>query len=182
MTEVEILQWIKKNLTSDIQKAIFDSGASIYTEDWLAGLICRETGGLISRYGISGKDIATIAALMRGDYSQRPGEPTKTYHGYGLIQIDINSYPAWVKTGAWKIPYKNFIKTITILDEKRNYILRHFPNEGGEALDRATTAAFNCGQGNVVKSLNQGNDVDEHTAGHNYSREVFRMRDVYMNL
>jgi hypothetical protein len=48
--------------------------------------------------------------------------------------------------------------------------------------ERAITAAYNCGQGNVMNSLSKNEDVDFHTTQHNYSRQVFEFRQIYMSL
>jgi len=49
----------------------------------------------------------------------------------------------------------------------------------GYELDRATVAAYNCGEGNVAKVMRAGLDVDARTHQHNYSAEVWRFREMY---
>lgn len=180
MTNTQILKWIKVNLASDIKKSIAES--DLYTEDWIAGMICRETGGLIARYAPVQKDVAMIAASMKGDFTQRPGETEKQYHGFGFIQIDIGSYPDFVKSGNWKIPLKNFQQAVSCLEFSRKYLLLHFPTLAGDGLKHYVTAAFNCGVGNENKVITKQLDPDAYTAGHDYSKAVFEFAAIYMTL
>jgi hypothetical protein len=184
MTTRDILLWIHINLLSSINKAIEEKKKAnpllIYTPDWLVGITYRETGGLIAKYG--GKKAEVMHSLTRGDFSQRPGEKEKQYHGYGYVQIDIGSYPDFVKSGAWKDPFKCYAKAIDVLEEKRKYIQSHMIRLGGDDLHRAITAAYNCGQGNVVKALSANKDVDSYTTGHDYSKDVWQRRNFYRQI
>lgn len=186
MTEKEILRWIGVNLGPTIDKVLEDARAKnpdlIYTKDWLAGIIMRETGLLIARYVPQKMKPEVIHTLMRGDYSQRDGEKEKTHHGYGYPQIDIASYPLFVKSGDWKDPFKALRMAVAVLEEKRKYLEPMFPNVKGDSLQRAITAAYNCGQGNVAKVLKDGLDIDARTHGKDYSREVWRYRAIFNSL
>jgi hypothetical protein len=183
MTEREILSWINTNLGSTIEKALVKAKEKFpdhpYTRDWLAGIIMRETGFLIARYVKAGTKPEIIHTLMRGDYGQRPGEKEKSYHGYGYTQTDIASYPDFIKSGDWKDPFKSFMKAISVLEEKRQYLAPRFPNLQGDSLYRAITAAYNCGQGNVAKVIAAGQDIDARTYNRDYSREVWRFREIF---
>lgn len=182
MTERNILSWINNNLGSVMEQALAEAKRGnpdlLYTKDWLAAIAMRETGFLIARYAAQAKTPAQIHPLMRGDYSQRPGEKEKSYHGYGYWQIDIASYPAFVKSGDWKDPLKTCRKAIAVLEEKRLYLQQQFPSLAGEELARAVTAAYNSGQGNVAKAVRAGRDVDVYTHQKNYSAEVWRYREI----
>lgn len=186
MTERDILKWIGANLGQTIDKALDQAREKnptlLYTKDWLAGIIMRETGFLIARYVKQGAKPEIIHTLMRGDYSQRPGEKEKNYHGFGYCQIDIASYPDFVKSGEWKDPFKIIRKAIAVLEEKRVYLSPKFPNLQGDSLQRAITAAYNCGQGNVAKVLAAGQDIDARTYNKDYSREVWRFRQIFNSL
>lgn len=192
MTNTEILRWIKANLSPTIQQAL---GAAkqknpnlLYAEDWLAAIACRETGQLIDKRLVtagalpSGRQLAVIAPLMMGDYSQRPGETEKSHHGFGFWQADIASFPEFVKSGDWKDPAKACAMAISILEGKRLYLQPHFPNLAGDDLDRAITAAYNCGEGNVRDVLNEGHDIDIRTTDKNYSAQVWEFRKIYQSL
>lgn len=153
----------------------------LYTEDWLAGMVMRETGILIMKYA-SKYAVPFINLKMRGDYGERASDPEEIYHGYGYMQIDIDSYPQFVNSGDWRDPYKTFVKAIEVLNEKRSYLLPKFPGYPPETINRAITAAYNCGQGNVAKALKNGKDVDYYTFNHDYSAEVWRFRGIYKSL
>lgn len=186
MIEREILSWIKNNLGDVIDIAIIQSKEKnpdlIYTRDWLAGMCMRETGFLISRYVAKKMKVEVIHSLMKGDYSQRPKETEKQYHGFGYWQIDIASYPQFVKSGDWKDPFKTCMKAIAVLEEKRLYLAPKFPNLQGDGLHRAITAAYNCGQGRVARALNEGKDIDAFTHQHDYSKMVWHYREVFNKL
>jgi hypothetical protein len=183
MTTRQILIWIHTNLHPSIVKAIEENRKKNpglqYSSDLLVGITYRETGGLIKRYASVNTRPEVMHSLMRGDLSQRPGETEKQYHGYGYTQIDIGSYPDFVKSGDWKDPFKTYMKSIAVLEEKRQYIEKIMPRLEGEELLKAIVAAYNCGQGNVVKALLAGNDVDSRTTGRDYSSEVFLRRNYY---
>lgn len=186
MTEKQILAWIKTNLGPIIDKALAEARVTnpklIYTTDWLAAMAMRETGFLIARYVAKGMKLDVISSLMKGDYSKREGEAEKSYHGFGYWQIDIASYPQYVKSGDWKDPYKTCVKAIQVLEEKRKYLEPKFPNVKGDSLARAITAAYNCGQGNLAKVLQAGQDIDARTHQKNYSAEVWRYREIFNSL
>lgn len=184
MTNQQILSWIKNNLAIFINQAISEKPGILYTEDWLAAITCRETGDLIARYvtknpGISATD---LAALMRGDFTQRPGETQKQYHGYGYIQVDTGSFPAFISSGDWKDPLKCYRMAIAILEGKRKYLLQHFPVITGDSLAHYITAAYNCGEGHEAKAVTRELDPDAYTTGHNYSSQVWQFRDIYNSL
>jgi len=178
MTQKDALRWIKDNLSFVIKKSI---EGTPYTEDWLAAMACREVWILIIRYAPTRRP-SEMHPLMKGDYGQREGESKKQYHGFGYMQIDIGSYPDFVNSGDWKEPQKCFDKAVSVLNEKRAYITRKFPNLSGAALEDAITAAYNCGEGNVEKNLRKGKDVDSSTHGKDYSKDVRRIREMYLTL
>jgi hypothetical protein len=186
MNNTQILQWIKKNLASYINEAISSAKSTnsnlLYTEDWLGAITCRETGELIERYIPQGRSVLDMASLMHGDYSQRSHETKPQYHGFGFIQIDIDSFPSFVHSGDWKDPLKCYSMAISVLEGKRKYLQAHFPSLTGETLERAITAAYNSGEGSVSKCLHENIDIDSRTANHNYSKQVFEFREIYRTL
>jgi hypothetical protein len=186
MTERDILLWINSNLGNAIDRSLIHAREKfpdhLYTKDWLGAMAMRETGFLIARYVKDGAKPEVIHTLMRGDYGQRPDDKEKVYHGFGYWQIDIGSYPDFVKSGDWKDPFKTCRKAISVLEEKRLYLEPRFPNLQSDSLHRAITAAYNCGQGNVAHVLTAGQDIDSRTYDKNYSAEVWRFRQIFNSL
>lgn len=179
MTEKSIIYWIRDNLGSVMRQALASWDGVIYTEDWLGAIAYRETGILINRYATKGITLENIALLMKGDYTQRKGEDKPQYHGFSFWQIDVHSYPEFIKSGEWKDPLISCNKAISVLESKRKYLQSKFKLLAGESLDRAITAAYNTGEGNVRNSIIAGRDVDSTTTGHDYSRAVWKYRSIY---
>lgn len=176
---VAVLKWIKEFLSPRIIEAI---EGTVYPEDQLAAMAYRETGWKIEKYLNQKLKYEIICELMKGDYGQRPWETEKQYHGFGFWQIDIGSYPEFVKSGDWKDPLKTCIKAVDVLESKRTYITTKMPGLAGDALERAITASYNCGEGNVFKALINHKDVDFYTFNHDYSKAVWDFREMYKDL
>ena len=92
-------------------------------------------------------------------------------HGRGLMQIDDRSFPEFCAGEEWKDPEPNVGFGCEVLAEKRAYIRKRLILGADDEL-RATVAAYNCGQGNVLKVLARGEDVDARTTHKDYSRDV----------
>lgn len=176
MNDTGIIKWIKDNLT------LYMGDDPFFTHDWLAAITCRETGELINKYVLLGHDVLTIAGEMKGDFTQRPGETYKCYHGYGFTQIDIHSFPDFVQSGDWKDPGKVYAKTIAILQWNQKYLTDRFAILNGDSLKHYITAAWNCGVGNESKAISNAYDPDAYTAGHDYAKQVFEFIDIYNTL
>ena len=185
-TEKDILIWIHDNLGSEIRKLTDEKyKETLYTESLIAGLITRETGFLILRYANRGMNVNEIAARMKGDYGRRPGESSARYHGFGFVQIDIHSYPELINSTPLEDYPAYLEKAILVLEEKRKSIERAgFTEEslGNEDFIRAILAAYNSGQGNVIRSLRRGRDVDTTTHQGDYSKDVMRLRYKYWEM
>lgn len=179
-SDQKMMQWIKDNLGPIINTAI---GNSIYSEDWLAGICARETGFLFTRYANHGLPFEQICTLMKGDYGKRHSDATKIYHGFGFWQIDIGSFPAFINSGKWTDPVATAQMAVAVLDAKENYLQQKgWQNRLSKTeWERAITAAYNCGEGNVNKALSRKLDVDSYTFAKDYSKEVFRYRNIYQN-
>lgn len=99
-------------------------------------------------------------------------------HGFGLMQIDDRSFPAFCKSESWRLPAKNVEFGATVLYMKRSYLVNHISLAGDE-LERAAICAYNCGEGNVEKSIKAGEDPDSRTAGKDYGKSVLQYADIY---
>ena len=174
MTEKTTLKWVKDNLSAIIKKSIADSKTN-YTEEILAGMCMRETGILIMRYPTI--PFVNVCQVMKGDYGQRQKDKEKIYHGFSFWQIDIDSFPDFVKSGDWKDPYKSCMKAISVLEGKRKYLATKSITDL-----RAIIAAYNCGEGNVTKAIKAGKDCDTYTYNKDYSKEVVRFSEIYKSL
>ena len=172
-TEVDLLAWIKRDLGPYIKKAI---AGSIFTEDWLGAIAARETGFLIIRYVNKGYDLDTITKLMKGDFNNG------IYHGFSYWQIDIRSFPDFINSGKWMEIQASADKAVDVLTGKMKYLKKHEEKLGSYWFGRAITAAYNCGEGNVEKVIITGKDIDSRTFNKDYSKEVFRMREVYKSV
>src|SRR5438067_8552551 len=102
MTDKDIIVWINNNLGEDIDKAIAEAKKTNpnlqYDRSLLCAMAYRETGFLIARYVAKGMFAKDIHPIIKGDYTQRTGETEKQYHGFGYWQIDVGSYPEFVKS------------------------------------------------------------------------------------
>lgn len=172
-SEADLLLWIKRDLGPYIKNAI---AGTIFTEDWLGAIAARETGFLIIRYVNQGLDLSEIAKRMKGDFNNG------IYHGFSFWQIDIRSFPEFINSGKWMDIQTSAKKAVEVLSDKMRYLKSHQEKLGEYWYERAITAAYNCGEGNVEKVILAGKDIDSRTFNKDYSKEVFRMRNIYMNL
>lgn len=194
MTEKQVLLWIHRELVP-LQLRAMDVRAQthpgqLYTTDLLSAMTMREVGHLLIRFIEAGMKPRDMWPIVKGDYCQREGEREKSYHGFGVMQIDIGSFPAFVRSGDWKDPVKTYVKAMEVLEGKRAYLKGKFPDLESDDLLWASVAAYNCGEGRVRKILAGEKrvdgavvtDVDYYTHGRDYSKEVRRFRDLYNSL
>jgi len=172
-TESDLLLWVKKNLGPYISKAI---AGTIFTEDWLGAIAARETGFLIIRYVNQGLGLNEISKRMKGDFNNG------IYHGFSFWQIDIRSFPEFIAAGKWLDIQASVNKAVEVLTGKMNALKEHKEKLGEYWFSRAITAAYNCGERNVEKAILAGKDIDSRTFNKDYSKDVFRMRNIYMNV
>ena len=173
----DVLGWIKANLSGLILSA---TKTTYFTEDWLAAIAARETGGLITKYVNQGNTtVESLAPLMKGDFTN--GE----YHGYSFWQIDIRSFPVFIASGDWLDVSKSASKAVSDLQTMKISLLNlgvTSLNLSTDVFDRAITASYNAGSGNVIKMLRTRANADLCTTGGNYSSQVFIFRQIYTSL
>lgn len=183
MTDIEVLQFIKTSLSPYITRAIQMHPNTFVTEDILAGITMRETGGLIAKHAAEFPAVTDLAKHMKGDYIDRNDGKGPIAHGFGFTQIDINAFPWFVSSNAWMDPLKCFSQSIAILEGNKVHILTHNPIlKDTDSLVHYSIAAYNCGAGNEDKILIQHLDPDAYTTGHNYAKCVFTYADQYKEL
>jgi hypothetical protein len=96
----------------------------------------------------------------KGDFTKRPGESSKRFHGFGVWQRDSDAF------GVDESYLKDVHKQAEDAAELLAANFRTFERWN------AAVAAYNCGAGNVKKALANGQSVDHFTAHQNYSADV----------
>lgn len=160
MTETDNLRFIQEAYGDIIGTA---ARLHRHRPEVMAGIIMRETEGGLSRY------LDRKGPAGRGDGG----------HGHGLMQIDDRSFPDFCHGPHWADPDKNIHFGAWVLSRKRAFLAPHCPEE---LLERASLAAYNCGEGTVLKLLFKRLDVDVKTAHGHYSAEVLRFAEIYKQL
>lgn len=153
-----------------------------------------------AKYGSTVEDLMGVGSReselsnIKGDYHD--GE----YHGFGIMQLDIDSHKRFVRSGDWADPQKNIFKGAEALAEKRNLIIAASKQKTctikfrsgktakftpkpftGEELRRMTLASYNCGMA-AYYHFSLGNDVDRGTAKKNYSADVLERSKDFRDL
>jgi hypothetical protein len=168
VTELETLKFIKQTYGAMISEAALQYR---HRPEVLAGIMMRESGGgtspLLDKPGPEG----------RGDGG----------HGHGLMQIDDRSFPTFCSINGgelWKNPAININTGAWILSSKRIYIEHRLLSLGmrDDEIEQASIAAYNCGEGNVVRAIQAGLGCDHYTAHGNYSADVLRLAEIYLGL
>ena len=107
-------------------------------------------------------------------------------HGHGLMQIDDRWHRAFIASGQWRDPYASIAYAVSLLADNFS-VLRAaklsslaYPDER----ERAAIAAYNCGAGAVLKAARAcpTKDIDAYTTHGNYSAEVLRLAEIYVDL
>lgn len=98
-------------------------------------------------------------------------------HGHGEMQIDDRSHPAFCNGDGWKdlaqsLEYVHH----NVIVPSYNYLTDYFDlfDSDYEKLFWGGIAGYNCGEGNVRKALEAGDDVDARTTGSDYSKDVHK--------
>lgn len=136
----------------------------------LAGIMQRESEGGFSK-------------LLDQPGPEGRGDKDKDgiYHGHGLCQIDDRWHKNFIDSGSWRDGRENILYGAQILAQKRRFLKVKtigfaIPDD---ELERAWIAAYNAGEGRVLKCLQQKEDPDICTAHGNYAREVLRLAELY---
>lgn len=144
----------------------------------IAGLLSRETDFGRS----SGLDV------------KGPGGRGDNGHGHGLMQIDDRSWGDWLKANRWQDPYVNIKQGTRILKGKLAFLSakgkgtikiggKQYPDVrplSGDALYAAGIAAYNTGEGNVIRNLAQGKPAEVSTHGGDYATDVVKRARRYV--
>lgn len=182
MTYTEQLVWIKTNFSPIIRAAITQKQTTLFTEDVLAGITCRETGIIISAHGAVITDPKVMCSLMKGDWSKRAYDSSVVCHGFGPTQIDDHSFADFVNSGKWLDPLECYLQTIDILRSINSTLSKYTGSWTSEQKLMFIIAAYNCGAGNEEKVIDNKLDPDAYDTGHNYSAQVKQFRNIYLSL
>jgi len=170
MNETEILRHIRAAYDAIIVEA---ASKHRHRPEVMAGIVMRETQGglssLLDRQGPEG----------RGDRDKEG-----RYHGHGLCQIDDRSFPEFCAGPDWKNAAKNIAMGAWALSRKRAFLAARtlgFKLTNGD-LEKASIAAYNAGEGRVLRAIEQGRDPDSCTAHADYAAAVLRYADLYLKL
>jgi hypothetical protein len=170
MNETEILRHIRTVYGAAIVEA---AARNRHRPEVMAGIVMRESQGglspLLDRQGPGG----------RGD-CDREGR----YHGHGLCQIDDRSFPQFCAGPDWKDAGKNIEMGARILARKRAFLAARMLGFKltDDGLERAAIAAYNAGEGRVLKAIERGRDPDSCTVHRDYATAVLRYAELCLNL
>jgi len=101
-------------------------------------------------------------------------------HGRGIMQIDDRSFPDFANSGRWKDPRLNILMGARVLSGKQRFLSQR--GVDGDLLRRGSVAAYNSGEGNVLRAIRRGLSVDTFTAHRNYSADVLARAAVFAEL
>jgi hypothetical protein len=142
----------------------------------LAPAVIVALGSRESRWGLA---LSPRGPTGTNDFTPRPFTdrcregplpPDGRGFGRGLMQIDYDAHE-FARSGSWHEPDANVRYACNVILDFRP-VLRRRTVLHGDALLRATLAAYNCGLDNVLRAVRQGLDLDFYTAGRDYAREL----------
>ena len=135
----------------------------------LFGIGSRETEWGLSKWYVD----------IDGVEDDDPGDGVGDHgHGRGLMQIDDRWHEDFVRSGDWKDPRLNILKSAEILRQSYNYLKNRGVSE--DALIHCAIAGYNAGPGRVWQGLSRGDGPDHFTTGKNYSADVLRRASWWM--
>jgi soluble lytic murein transglycosylase-like protein len=99
------------------------------------------------------------------------------YHGYGIMQVDIGTDPDFCRNWTPDKVEVSIQRGVKILANKRDYLAAR-----GITDLKAIAAAYNTGEGNVVRSIHAGTDPDHTTTNADYGKDVLSRMAAFEQL
>jgi hypothetical protein len=163
--QAEARKWL-----GDMEIAIDSAGVDWITVPLLLAIVDRETLWGQSR---AYKDVF-------GTPDDKSDDLGDSDHGHGFFQVDNRSHEVFLESAKWKIFRESADYVIEhVLKSSYRYLAPKFPRRGPEKIQWDAVAAYNCGAGNVRKSLNKGRGRDARTTGRDYAKDVKRRMDEF---
>ena len=101
-------------------------------------------------------------------------------HGHGIMQIDDRSFPDFTNSSRALDPRQNILKGGEVLNGKRLFLSRN--GVSGDLLSRGSIAAYNGGEGRVLRAIRRGRSVDSVTTQGDYSADVLARTAIFREL
>lgn len=120
---------------------------------------------------------------IMGDYRKSKHFPKGGYHGYGIMQVDIGTDPAWISSGRWKNVNEAIMHGTKILDSKRKELNRMWV--GTRTLREflwTLAASYNTGSGRAYPNFKQHGNPDKTTTGGDYGKDVLQRMTEFQEL
>ena len=136
---------------------------------WMPGFLGEDNYGISPHIlmGIASRE--TSMQNIIGDHG----------HGHGLMQIDDRSFPAWCRSGKWKVAIEGIRMGAFVLRSKYNYA--HANGVPTGAVLKVAIASYNVGP-YAVEDYRTHLNPDMHTTGGNYSHDVLERAQVFKKL
>ncbi|HXG85469.1 MAG TPA: hypothetical protein VNI84_15715, partial [Pyrinomonadaceae bacterium] len=148
-------------------------------------------------------DTADLLAIGSRETNLDPKYLTKTGdngNGFGLLQIDIRSYPAWIKSGGWTDAREGILKgasvlmqkwtdyetnigkRLTVKSSKSGTTYRYTAQKANDAdAQRLVISSYNCGRWSQY-ALASGQDIDKYSTGGDYAKDVMERARIFRSL
>lgn len=128
----------------------------------------------------------TNMSNIRGDYRASKHFPNKGYHGYGIMQVDIGTDPAWIKSGAWKNVGESIARGCKILNDKAREVKALADTQNVKLSQHdflwIVSASYNHGSKGSFKDFVNSADPDINTTGNDYGADVLSRMEQFQYL
>jgi len=171
-----VIKWIKKNMGPLIAKEV---GGTIFNESLIAGIIYAEASGEIRKnYNAGTADAYTVnSKITNPDINIGNQAYTMFQFTSGRVPDNIQK---WLDDpdSKWKRPNEAVFYALDLLKGKQRYIENSVALTSDE-LVRATLAAYNGGEGRVVKALKNGKPLETTTYRPDYLDTIYTAATEY---